>query len=86
MRPLFEAMSVAQIQEFLTLHLAPPSNPFLNGASQAQATDTPSSDGSLSQFQSEQKRVKPNDDATTDEYTRTGLMAQISSCRYALRC
>jgi hypothetical protein len=87
LRPLFEALSVEQLQEFLSLHQAPPSASLPNvsdAAAQIQLIDRPSSDRSLSQYQSEQKRVKPNDDVTTDEYTRTALMAQISSCRCAL--
>lgn len=74
MRPLFEKLTTQQLQEFLALHQEPPSR------------DSTSSQGlsgsSLSQYQSEQKRVKPNDDIATDEpYTRTALMAKISSCR-----
>lgn len=83
MRPLFDALSVEQLQQFLAQHEPPPSEPSPGAASQSQAHDTPSSDGSLSQYQSEQKRVKPNDDVSTDEYTRTALMAQIASSRCA---
>jgi hypothetical protein len=86
MCPVFELMSVEELQEFLSLHQATDSLPFQNvadGTGQMRPNNRLSSDSSLSQYQSEQKRVKPSNDVTTDDYTKTAIMAQIFSCRYA---